>query len=52
MPLLDAASSLGICATALKKVCRKLGVQKWPYKATKLSRAHTAVQGASGDSTT
>ncbi|KAJ1492892.1 hypothetical protein T484DRAFT_1770157 [Baffinella frigidus] len=32
MPLIVAATKLGICATALKKVCRKLGVTKWPYK--------------------
>lgn len=25
----------GICATALKKVCRKLGIEKWPYKDNK-----------------
>ena len=22
----------GICQTAIKKVCRKLGIMKWPYK--------------------
>ncbi len=22
----------GVCATALKRACRKLGVQKWPYR--------------------
>ena len=26
----------GLCATVLKKVCRQLGVFKWPYKETKL----------------
>lgn len=24
--------SQGICQTAIKKVCRKLGIKKWPYK--------------------
>eukprot|EP00287_Rhodomonas_sp_CCMP768_P031679 CAMPEP_0202830796 /NCGR_PEP_ID=MMETSP1389-20130828/16406_1 /ASSEMBLY_ACC=CAM_ASM_000865 /TAXON_ID=302021 /ORGANISM="Rhodomonas sp., Strain CCMP768" /LENGTH=275 /DNA_ID=CAMNT_0049504467 /DNA_START=38 /DNA_END=862 /DNA_ORIENTATION=- len=37
MPLIAAANKLGICATALKKVCRKLGIHKWPYKELKPS---------------
>ncbi|EKX49985.1 hypothetical protein GUITHDRAFT_151353 [Guillardia theta CCMP2712] len=32
MPLHVAAKRLGICQTAIKKVCRKLGIMKWPYK--------------------
>eukprot|EP00960_Hanusia_phi_P071432 767554-Hanusia_phi.AAC.3 len=32
MPLHLAAKRLGICQTAIKKVCRKLGIKKWPYK--------------------
>mmetsp|Transcript_34694 Transcript_34694/g.68032 ORF Transcript_34694/g.68032 Transcript_34694/m.68032 type:complete len:362 (+) Transcript_34694:268-1353(+) len=32
VPLWKACRALGICATAMKKVCRKLGVMKWPYK--------------------
>lgn len=32
MPLHKACKSLGVCATALKRACRKLGVQKWPYR--------------------
>lgn len=32
MPLWKACKNLGICATAMKKVCRKLGVMEWPYK--------------------
>lgn len=31
-PLRKTAKELGICATALKKVCRSLGIQKWPYR--------------------
>jgi len=32
MPLYKACNALGVCATALKRTCRKLGVQKWPYR--------------------
>ncbi len=32
MPLHKACNALGVCATALKRACRKLGVQKWPYR--------------------
>mmetsp|Transcript_18965 Transcript_18965/g.38532 ORF Transcript_18965/g.38532 Transcript_18965/m.38532 type:complete len:214 (+) Transcript_18965:239-880(+) len=32
MPLHVAAKRLGICQTAIKKVCRRLGIKKWPYK--------------------
>lgn len=31
MPQAQAAQSLGISLTALKQVCRKLGVARWPY---------------------
>ncbi|EKX45603.1 hypothetical protein GUITHDRAFT_108477 [Guillardia theta CCMP2712] len=37
MPLLAVCKKLGLCATVLKKVCRQLGVHKWPYKETKLT---------------
>ena len=36
MPLLAVCKKLGLCATVLKKVCRQLGVHKWPYKEKKL----------------
>lgn len=32
MPLHKACKALGVCATAMKRVCRKLGVKKWPYR--------------------
>eukprot|EP00292_Cryptomonas_paramecium_P005854 CAMPEP_0113692478 /NCGR_PEP_ID=MMETSP0038_2-20120614/19102_1 /TAXON_ID=2898 /ORGANISM="Cryptomonas paramecium" /LENGTH=412 /DNA_ID=CAMNT_0000614385 /DNA_START=73 /DNA_END=1308 /DNA_ORIENTATION=+ /assembly_acc=CAM_ASM_000170 len=32
MPLGRAAQSLGVSATALKKACRKLGLDRWAYK--------------------
>ena len=31
LPQKDAAKALGISLTALKQVCRKLGVVRWPY---------------------
>lgn len=39
MPLHAAADHLGICITALKKVCRKFGIQKWPYRGAMLQIA-------------
>ena len=31
IPLYEAASRMGICETALKSACRKLGVKRWVY---------------------
>lgn len=31
LPLGEAAKELGICLTSLKRVCRRLGLKKWPY---------------------
>lgn len=39
MPLHAAADHMGICITALKKVCRKFGIQKWPYRESMLNGA-------------
>ena len=39
MPLHAAADHMGICITALKKVCRKFGIQKWPYRDSMLHGA-------------
>ncbi len=35
VPLSEAARRLGICVTAIKKVCRKMGIQKWPFQKLK-----------------
>ena len=35
MPQAEAAQELGISLTALKQVCRKLGVVRWPYRRPK-----------------
>lgn len=32
LPLRTAAGKLGICITAIKRVCRKFGIEKWPYR--------------------
>lgn len=32
LPQSEAAKELNICCTALKKRCRKLGIQRWPYR--------------------
>lgn len=32
LPLHVAAKELGICATAIKKACRKVGVMRWPFR--------------------
>ena len=31
MRLPQAARALGICGTSLKQICRKLGIERWPY---------------------
>ena len=35
MPLHEAARTLGICATAVKKCCRKMGIMQWPFQRLK-----------------
>jgi hypothetical protein len=35
IPLHEAAQTLGICATAVKKCCRKMGIMEWPYQRIK-----------------
>jgi hypothetical protein len=35
MPLHEAARTLGICATAVKKCCRKMGIKQWPFQRVK-----------------
>eukprot|EP00276_Gloeochaete_wittrockiana_P020510 CAMPEP_0184360466 /NCGR_PEP_ID=MMETSP1089-20130417/125148_1 /TAXON_ID=38269 ORGANISM="Gloeochaete wittrockiana, Strain SAG46.84" /NCGR_SAMPLE_ID=MMETSP1089 /ASSEMBLY_ACC=CAM_ASM_000445 /LENGTH=116 /DNA_ID=CAMNT_0026699665 /DNA_START=70 /DNA_END=416 /DNA_ORIENTATION=- len=32
LPLHQAAERLGLCTSALKKVCRRNGIKKWPYR--------------------
>ena len=35
MPINDVSSELGICATLLKKICRKHGIKRWPHRKIK-----------------
>jgi hypothetical protein len=35
VPLAQAAKDLGICATMLKQHCRRMGLEKWPYRQIK-----------------
>ena len=35
MPLNDAARHIGICATAIKRACRKMGIREWPFQRIK-----------------
>mmetsp|Transcript_46614 Transcript_46614/g.72968 ORF Transcript_46614/g.72968 Transcript_46614/m.72968 type:complete len:296 (+) Transcript_46614:204-1091(+) len=32
LPMPTASAKLGICTTAIKKLCRKFGIKKWPYR--------------------
>jgi len=49
MPLHVAANRLGICQTAIKKVCRRLGIMKWPYKEMRIPSDRAQVGGEGAD---
>lgn len=36
LPLKEAASHLGISMTAMKKACRRMGLERWPYRKVNL----------------
>jgi len=55
LPLHEAATTLGISATAMKSACRKLGIKKWPYRtvqSTKTAAARRAFTGGPRSSPT
>lgn len=35
LPINQVAKELGICATILKKICRKNGIPRWPHRKIK-----------------
>eukprot|EP00286_Rhodomonas_abbreviata_P019894 CAMPEP_0181315662 /NCGR_PEP_ID=MMETSP1101-20121128/15494_1 /TAXON_ID=46948 /ORGANISM="Rhodomonas abbreviata, Strain Caron Lab Isolate" /LENGTH=181 /DNA_ID=CAMNT_0023422883 /DNA_START=57 /DNA_END=599 /DNA_ORIENTATION=- len=49
LPLQEACAKLGICATALKKACRKLGIKKWPYRNSRSTPSPTEQPAPSGN---
>jgi len=38
MPMADAAKAFGVCLTFFKKVCRKMGIKRWPHRKLKSLR--------------
>lgn len=52
LPLVQASKHLGLSPTAIKSVCRRLGIKKWPFRAlsaksTRRNRKRTSSQAAS-----
>jgi len=40
LPLHTVAQKLGMCTTAFKKLCRRLGISKWPHRQVTFSATH------------
>lgn len=57
LPMIEAAAQLGISVTALKAVCRRLGLERWPYrrnyeKSSKRAKCSRPVDATDSISTT
>uniref|UniRef100_A0A7S0UDB4 RWP-RK domain-containing protein n=1 Tax=Hemiselmis andersenii TaxID=464988 RepID=A0A7S0UDB4_HEMAN len=48
-PLSVASAQIGISSTALKRVCRKLGVRRWPFTPDRSGKKKTGKGESSGD---
>ncbi len=46
LPLNDAAKKLGVCTTAIKNVCRKVGIKQWPHRRLKTVEKRLALLNA------
>jgi len=51
LPLATASKRLGLSATSIKKVCRKIGIIKWPYKSCR-KRGSSCDSGSDKSSST
>uniref|UniRef100_J3NCB2 RWP-RK domain-containing protein n=2 Tax=Oryza brachyantha TaxID=4533 RepID=J3NCB2_ORYBR len=51
-PIAKAARKLDVCATALKAICRKNGVQRWPYRKVRSIDRQIATLRRSGNGDT
>ena len=49
MPMVAACAELGVCPTAMKKACRKLGIVKWPYRRTVAALRHAKLAAGPED---
>ena len=47
LPLHTVAQKFGMCTTAFKKMCRRLGIAKWPHRQVDLGRRGPCQSNAS-----
>lgn len=48
LPLVQASKHLGLSPTAIKSVCRRLGIKKWPFRALSAKSTRRRVRGSVG----